>query len=78
MATGAEAVLKAAYPRLQVQVHAKEVGTETFELWYVETLTPILVTDELTIATKGAFELKMGKWKASSPTLALLARHFAF
>ena len=64
VATGTEAVLKAAYPRAQVQVHAKEVGTKTFELWYVETLTPILVTGEFTIATKGAFELKMGKWKA--------------
>jgi hypothetical protein len=64
VATGTEAVLRAAYPKIQVQVHAKEVGTKTLELWYVETLTPILVTGEFTISTKGAFELKMGKWKA--------------
>ena len=64
VATGTEAVLKAAYPKFAVQVLAKEVGTTTFELWYVETLTPILVTDNFSIPTKGAFELNMGKWKA--------------
>src|ERR1035438_5362548 len=42
VATGTEAVLKAACPKVHVQVLAKEVGTTTFELRYVETLTPIL------------------------------------
>jgi AIPR protein len=64
VATGTEAVLKAAYPKTKVQVHAQEVGTKTLELWYVETLTPILVTNQFIIPAKGAFELKMGKWKA--------------
>jgi hypothetical protein len=61
---GAKAILKAAFPRIPVQVHAKEVGTKTLEVWYTETLTPILVTDEFTIKSNGAFELKMGDWKA--------------
>jgi hypothetical protein len=62
--TSSLAMLRDAFPKVQVQVHAKEVGKNTFEEWYVETLTPILVTDEFKIKTNGAFQLKMGKWKA--------------
>jgi hypothetical protein len=59
-----QATLKAVYPEGKFNVIAKEIGTNTLELWYSETLTPILVTDEFKIKTKGAFELDMGMWKA--------------
>jgi hypothetical protein len=41
----------------KVNIEVIEVGSERLERWYAESLTPILVSDEFSIQTKGGFSL---------------------
>lgn len=63
-----EATAKTAAGNLEgaakIQVSAKEVGKESLEEWYSDTLSPILVSDILTIDISGGFEVKGENWRA--------------
>lgn len=63
-----EATAKSALGTLQngskVRVSAREVGTETLEEWYSDTLSPILVSDSFEISIEGGFEVSGQYWKA--------------
>ncbi len=48
----------------RVNIEVIEVGSERLERWYAESLTPILVSDEFSIQTKGGFSLKAKDWEA--------------
>ncbi|MCK9988332.1 MAG: hypothetical protein AzoDbin1_04804 [Azoarcus sp.] len=48
----------------KVSVSAREVGTETLEVWYSDTLSPILVSDPFEIPVESAFEISGEHWKA--------------
>jgi hypothetical protein len=48
----------------KIQVSAKEVGKESLEEWYSDTLSPILVSDVINISVAGGFEMKGDKWRA--------------
>lgn len=57
--------LQQRYPTSGVEgVVALEVGNETLEAWYSALTTPILVTNELSILTPGAYEMSAIQWKA--------------
>lgn len=49
---------------LKVSVSAREVGTETLEAWYADTLSPILVSDSFEIEVDSCFEISGEHWKA--------------
>ncbi len=48
----------------KVNIEVIEVGSERIERWYAESLTPILVSEEFSIQTKGGFSLKAKDWEA--------------
>jgi hypothetical protein len=48
----------------KVNIEVIEVGSERLERWYAESLTPILVSDEFSIQTKGGFALAAKDWEA--------------
>lgn len=53
------------YPETALDsVAALEIGQSTLESWYLGSQTPILVTDQFTLATSGAFEEKGENWNA--------------
>lgn len=57
-------VLGALHPASKISTASVEVGKETLESWYRETLSPILVNDELKIEINSGFEIKAGNWKS--------------
>ena len=48
----------------RVSVSAREVGTETLESWYSDTLSRILVSDSFAIEVESGFEISGTRWKA--------------
>lgn len=48
----------------KLRVSAREVGTETMETWYSDTLSPILVSDTFEIKIDSGFEISGENWKA--------------
>lgn len=47
-----------------VSVSAREVGTNTLEEWYRDTLSPILVSEHFSIPVENGFEIAGTRWKA--------------
>lgn len=60
----ANAVLGSMHPGVRVAISSKEVGRTTLEKWYQETLSPILVSDELSIDVKNGFAVSASGWQA--------------
>lgn len=60
----AKTVIDALHPTSRVSISTSEVGRETLEAWYLETLSPILVNDEIKIDIESGFALKAGAWQA--------------
>lgn len=48
----------------KVSVSAREIGTETLDAWYSDTLSPILVSDSFEIEVDRGFEIGGEHWKA--------------
>lgn len=51
-------------PKGRVAVSASEVGRAVLASWYAETLSPILVNDELKIDIASGFSVSTGAWQA--------------
>lgn len=51
-------------PPKQVTISANEVGKEKLSDWYKETLSPILVSDEIIFEIQDGFEIKKENWNA--------------
>lgn len=51
-------------PPKTVVTSAVEVGNERLGDWYKETLSPILVSDEITFEIQDGFQIEKGGWKA--------------
>jgi hypothetical protein len=49
---------------LKIQISAQEVGKETLDEWYGDTLSPILVSDVISIDIPGGFEVTGDNWRA--------------
>lgn len=60
----ATAAVAAAFPGREVAVSAKEVGSSQLEEWYVDSLSPILVADEIDFHVEGGFEQPSSEWTA--------------
>lgn len=60
----ANAALKTHYPGIATRVHALEIGQSTFNDWYTETLSPILVNDTFYIETTNGYEVTGPDWAA--------------
>ncbi|MBS1057250.1 AIPR family protein [Gluconobacter kondonii] len=52
-----------------IQVQALEVGTNRLEQWYEETLSPILVNEEISIDTVGGYNLEGPNWTSFSTAI---------
>ncbi len=48
----------------QINVAAREIGIDTILKWYLDSSTPILVSDELTTDVKQGYKLSSDKWSA--------------
>jgi hypothetical protein len=64
VAATSKTVIGALHPSAQVSISTSEIGRKTLETWYSETLTPILVEDEVKISVESGFMLEAGAWKA--------------
>jgi hypothetical protein len=60
----AKTLLVALHPKAKVAVSSAEVGRSTLEDWYRETLSPILVSDEITIDLTDGFAITTPGWQA--------------
>lgn len=58
------AAIERHFSGLGVKVHALEVGTDTLNVWYEETLSPILVNDEFSIDIEEGFRIAGPEWEA--------------
>jgi hypothetical protein len=47
-----------------ISLSAAEIGRTTFEIWYSETLSPILVNDDFQFETKHGYEVSGPNWSA--------------
>lgn len=57
-------VVDALHRDSKVSISAPEIGRNMLEAWYLETLSPILVNDEIKIDIDSGFALEAGAWKA--------------
>jgi hypothetical protein len=64
VAATSNTVIEALHPSARVTISTLEIGRKTLETWYAETLSPILVNDEIKIGVESGFELKTGAWQA--------------
>ena len=60
----AQSILRNYFPGIAVSVSGLEIGSQTFERWYQENLSPILVNGEFTIKTTSSFQINGPEWKA--------------
>ena len=60
----AQAAIKNEYPNQAVRISGREVGQQTFEIWYDDTQSQILVNDTFNIEVTSQFEIEGPKWKA--------------
>lgn len=60
----AHTTIKALHPKSQISVSGKEIGRELLEQWYQETLSPILVNDDISIEIQSGFEQATEDWSA--------------
>ncbi|WP_217351300.1 AIPR family protein [Azoarcus sp. DN11] len=64
VAATAKTVIDALHPASRVSISTAEIGRGTLEAWYLETLSPILVNDEVKIDVESGFALNTGAWSA--------------
>ena len=64
VAVTAKTVIDALHPTSRVSISTSEIGRGTLEAWYLETLSPILVNDEVKIDVESGFVLRTGAWQA--------------
>ncbi|MGR4868777.1 AIPR family protein [Variovorax sp. LARHSF232] len=64
VAATAKTVIDALHPAARVSISTSEIGRKTLETWYSETLSPILVNDEVKIGVESGFAIKTGGWQA--------------
>ncbi|MBA3035921.1 MAG: hypothetical protein FP814_05440, partial [Desulfobacterium sp.] len=64
-----DAALKSHFPGKKIRVSTLEVGTATFDEWYGETQSPILVSEQFSIRIAAGFEVVGKKWKAYVTTV---------
>ncbi len=64
VAETANTLIKALHPLCRVEVSSAEIGRAVLEEWYSETLSPILVNDEVKIDIESGFRLKTNAWDA--------------
>jgi hypothetical protein len=62
--TTARSAFDTAYAEYKVAIASSEIGTESFESLYRETLSPILVGDEFKIEIESGFAIKTDAWQA--------------
>lgn len=64
VAATSKTVINALHPASRVSISTAEIGRRTLEAWYLETLSPILVNDEVKIDVESGFALRTGAWSA--------------
>jgi AIPR protein len=57
-------IIKNHYKDQDLAVSVLEVGSGTFERWYRENLSPILVNEEFSVRTTSSFQISGPEWKA--------------
>lgn len=60
----AKIVIDALHPHSRLAISTTEIGKGTLENWYSETLSPILVNDEVKIDIESGYTLKTESWQA--------------
>ncbi len=64
VAATAKTVIEALHATNKVSISTAEIGRNTLEAWYLETLSPILVNDEVKFDVQSGFTLMAGAWQA--------------
>lgn len=64
VAATAKTMIDALHPASRVSISTAEIGRGKLEAWYLETLSPILVNDEVKIDIESGFALNTGAWSA--------------
>lgn len=64
VAATAKTVIDALHPTSRVTLSTSEIGRKTLDAWYLETLSPVLVNDDVKIDVESGFALKTGAWSA--------------
>ncbi len=67
----AQTAIASLYPGQEVKVIAQEVGRETLEMWYSDSLSPILVNDNFKVIVPNGYEFAFGDWQAYVTTFPL-------
>jgi hypothetical protein len=60
----AQAAIRNKFPNQEVRISSLEVGQGTFQTWYGDTQSQILVNDTFNIDVASGFEIEGPKWKA--------------
>ncbi len=63
------AALKNHFPGMKTNTYVVEVGAEQLEEWYLDTQSPILVTEKFRVPMTDGFEVKSDRWQAFVTTL---------
>ncbi|MCZ4304137.1 AIPR family protein [Zoogloeaceae bacterium G21618-S1] len=64
VAATARTTIEALHPTSKVVVSTSEIGRDKIESWYLETLSPILVNEEIKIDIESGFSIKTENWNA--------------
>jgi AIPR protein len=60
----AQSAIRSEYPNQAIRISGREVGQQTFEMWYADTQSQILVNETFNIDVVSGFEITGPKWKA--------------
>ena len=60
----ADSIIRNHFAESALSVSVLEIGSGTFETWYQENQSPILVNDEFTVKTTSSFQINGPEWKA--------------
>ncbi|MBB1485807.1 AIPR family protein [Oceanospirillum sediminis] len=66
----ADTAIKRQFSSAKVNIHYVEVGDETLDTWYEESLSPILVNEELEVKTDGGYSISGPNWNAYSTAIS--------
>jgi hypothetical protein len=71
----ANTTIRALHPSVNIVVSGQEIGRSKLEEWYRETLSPILVNDEISIEIKSGFIETTDDWSAYITAIPARALH---
>ncbi len=65
----AESIIQTKFTSNKTKIHNLEIGKNTFDRWYRESLTPILVNKDFEIDINGGYLIEKDNWRACSTTI---------